>query len=158
MYGISSRSSRIVRDNGFGLVHNEPATDETLPEASATSTKADPDGAKIHIIGLRVESSAQPANYDENGVPELMSATSVKFRFFGSGFSTRTIVTLTEVKSKYGRACILPATGTFRVEKDSVTTNSMIVEMQVPKGKTSYYFCTKNAEDDITTADVSGHR
>lgn len=158
MSGISSRSSRIVRDNGFGLVHNEPATNEKLPEASATAAKADPAGADIRIIGLRVESSAQPANYDDNGVPELMSATPVRFRFFGSGFSSRTIVTLTEVKSIYGRACILPATGTFRVEEGSVKANTMIVEMQVPKGKTSYYFCTKNAEDDITTADVSGNR
>lgn len=128
---------------------------EQLPEASATKAKERDAGTDIFIVGLRVESSAQHVEYDDHGVPELMSETLVRFRFFGSGFSNRTVVTLTEVKNKYGGSCILPAAGQFRVEEGSVAEHTMVVEMLVPKGKTGYYFCTKNLEVDNEQGQVS---
>lgn len=136
------------RRDVFGSVKNEPT--------SVAPTTIDPRiGADIRIDGLRVESSDRQANYDDDGVPELMSATPVRFRFFGAGFSTRTVVTLTEVKNNHGGSCILPASGQFRVQENSVQPHTMVVEMLVPRGKSSYYFCTKNLEEDNATSEVS---
>lgn len=102
----------------------------------------------IRVDGIRVETSDREATYTDGGVPELMSYTKVVFRFFGTGFSEKTIVTLTEVKNIYGGSCILPATGQFGVVSGSIAAHTMLVEMMMPKGAAFFYFCTKNAEAD----------
>lgn len=104
----------------------------------------------IRVVGIRVETSDREATYTDGGVPELMAYTKVVFRFFGSGFSEKTLVTLTEVKNIYGGSCILPATGQFPIVPGSVSGQTMLVEMLMPKGQGYFYFCTKNAEADGT--------
>lgn len=68
------------------------------------------------------------------------------FRLFGSGFSERTVVTFTEEIGVYGGSCQLPSSGQFRVIKDSVALDTVLVETFMPKGTTDFYFCTKEAE------------
>lgn len=139
-------------------MQNEPQhenNNEPLPEASSSVlSKAYRIGSAIRIDGLRVESADRDPNYDEDGVPEIMSETRVRFRFFGEGFSNRTVVTLTEVKNVYGGSCILPASGQYRVQEGSIEGRTMVVEMMVPRGKTNFYFCTKNKEEDSETSEV----
>lgn len=145
---LSISSIRDVRSDDFQLVHNEPSAAPSATPSLAVPLQL---GPIIRIDGMRVEHSASAATYTEDGVPELMGHTAVTFRFFGSGFSNRTIVTLTEVASVYGGACIQPASGQFRVQPGSLVGNTMLVEMLMPKGKTFFYFCSKNAEDDSSS-------
>lgn len=100
----------------------------------------------IRIIGLRLESSESEAGYTDDGVPELMSSKMATFRLFGHGFSERTVVTFTEEIGVYGGSCQLPSSGQFRVIKDSVQRDTVLVETFMPKGSTDFYFCTKEAE------------
>lgn len=138
-------------------MHNQPQTDveHSSPLLVNATAEVDKVGTNIRIDGLRVESSDREPNYDENGVPEIMSDTRVRFRFFGEGFTNRTIVTLTEVSNVYRGSCILPASGQYRVQEGSAMGHTMVVEMMVPRGKTSFYFCTKNKEDDSETSEVN---
>lgn len=145
----SWRSKRASVD--FSTVHNEPKSKnpESAQELASASKPTEKDAAGdnvIHVIGIRVETSEREATYTDGGVPELMAYTKVLFRFFGSGFSEKTIVTLTEEERFYGGSCILPATGQFSVVSGSVTGQTMLVEMMMPKGASFFYFCTKNAE------------
>lgn len=152
---FNSRSARNARD-GFDKVHNEPRHNtEQLPDASSIASKSSQIGLDIRIDGLRVESADREPNYDEDGVPEIMSDTRVRFRFFGSGFSNRTVVTLTEEKNVRGGSCMMTASGQYRALENSVESHTMVVDMVVPRGKTNFFFCTKNKEEDSGTTEVS---
>lgn len=100
----------------------------------------------IRIIGLRLESSESPPTYTADGVPELMSNTKATFRLFGYGFTEQTVVTFTEENGAYRGSCQLPSSGQFRVIKDSVESDTVLVETTMPKGVNDFYFCTKEAE------------
>lgn len=104
--------------------------------------------APIRIDGVRVETSDRDASYTDEGVPELMSFTKVVFRLFGTGFTEKTVITITEVKNQYGGPCILPAAGQFRAIAGSIGRNTMLVEILMPKSDTYFYFCTKTAEEE----------
>lgn len=147
---FSSWRSKRASGDDFTTVHNEPKkSQESGKELSSASKPVEKDAAgdnDIRIDGIRIETSDREATFTDGGVPELMAYTKVVFRFFGSGFSERTLVTLTEVKHKYRGSCILPATGQFGVVPGSITEHTMLVEMMMPKGESYFYFCTKNAE------------
>lgn len=100
----------------------------------------------IRIIGIRLESSESSSGFTEDGVPELRSSEKATFRLFGFGFSERTVVTFTEERGVYGGSCQLPSSGQFRVIKDSVESDTVLVEVFMPKGTTDFFFCTKEAE------------
>lgn len=134
-------------------MHNEPAAESEVADAKAPTTLPTSDSAAqqpstIRIDGVRVETSDHEATYTEDGVPELMGGTKVTFRFFGSGFTERTVITLTEESTVRGGGCIQPASGQFRVLPGSLQGNTMLVEIMMPRGKTFFYFCTKDAEAD----------
>lgn len=139
-------------------MHNEPADESTIhtDDSTTTSHNSRPTvgrrTAAIRIDGVRVEGSDHEVTYTDDGVPELMGGTRVTFRLFGSGFSNRTVVTLTEESTVYGGGCIQPSSGQFRVQSASLERNTMLVEMTMPRGKTYFYFCTKNAEEDSQLA------
>lgn len=111
--------------------------DETVPKQFTPN---------IRIIGLRLESSESSAGFTDDGVPELLSSKMATFRLFGFGFSERTVVTFTEEIGVYGGSCQLPSSGQFRVIKDSLELDTVLVETFMPKGTTDFYFCTKVAE------------
>lgn len=100
----------------------------------------------IRIIGLRLESSESTATYTDDGIPELLSSKMATFRLFGHGFTERTVVTFTEEVGIYGGSCQLPSSGQFRVIKESLEVDTVLVETFMPKGSTDFYFCTKEAE------------
>lgn len=134
------RTSRDTSAN-FKSVHNDRPPDETtVPQPFSLVPP------NIRIIGLRLESSETPATYTEDGVPELMSSKKATFRLFGFGFSERTVITFTEEVGVYRGSCQLPSSGQFRVIKDSVEPDTVLVETVMPKGSTDFYFCTKEAE------------
>lgn len=101
-----------------------------------------------------MESSESAPGFTDDGVPELLSAKMATFRLFGFGFSERTVVTFTEEIGVFGGSCQLPSSGQFRVKKDSVEDDTVLVETFMPKGSTDFYFCTKEAE--LTGGHVSG--
>lgn len=115
-------------------------SDTTVPKQLTLDTE------NIRIIGLRLESSESTATYTDDGVPELLSSKLATFRLFGVGFSERTVVTFTEEVGIYGGSCQLPSSGQFRVKKESLQPDTVLVETYMPKGTTDFYFCTKQAE------------
>lgn len=145
---------RTIRNTNFKSVHNDRLPDDRLP---ALPVDRLPDETTVpkhitlvppntRIIGLRLESSEVPPTFTEDGVPELLSSKSATFRLFGYGFSERTVVTFTEEVGVYGGSCQLPSSGQFRVIKDSVEADTVLVETYMPKGTTDFFFCTKEAE------------
>lgn len=149
---MTKTRSRIPRSAEFTAVHNEPKqqpeSDELHAAPKIAAAAATPNTAPIRIDGLRVETSDRDASYTEEGVPELMSFTKAVFRLFGTGFTEKTVVTITEVKNQYGGPCILPAAGQFRAIAGTVDRNTMLVEILMPKSDTYFYFCTKMAEEE----------
>ncbi|KAJ6633528.1 Unextended protein, partial [Pseudolycoriella hygida] len=138
---VNKSFQRTIRDTNFISVRNDRIPDEiTIPKEITLATPS------TRIIGLRLESSEMPPTFTEDGVPELMSARKATFRLFGVGFSERTVITFTEEAGIYGGACQLPASGQFRVIRDSVEPDTVLVETLIPKGSSDFFFCTKEAE------------
>lgn len=140
---VTKSFQRTIRDasTNFKSVHND-----RLPEDTSVPKEITLFTPNIRIIGLRLESSDSDPTFTEDGVPELQSTQKATFRLFGHGFSERTVVTFTEEAGVYGGSCQLPSSGQFRVIKDSVEADTVLVETVMPKGSTDFYFCTKEAE------------
>lgn len=117
-----------------------------MPEETSVPKEITLFTPNIRIIGLRLESSESDPTFTEDGVPELLSGQKATFRLFGHGFSERTVITFTEESGIYGGSCQLPSSGQFRVIKESVEADTVLVETTMPRGSTDFYFCTKEAE------------
>lgn len=97
---------------------------------------------------MRVESSDKGVDYDEENIVELITHTKVRLRIFGCGFTDHTVITFTKQINDRNGACLLPASGQFKVEIDSLQEYTALVDIIVPSADlTPYYFCVKNAED-----------
>lgn len=102
----------------------------------------------IRIDGMRVEWSEKDVDYSDEFVPDFIGRTKVTLRLFGSGFTDRMMITFTEQTNDYGGACLLPASGQFRVRKETLREHTVLVDIVAPTASsTFFYFCTKNADD-----------
>lgn len=69
---------------------------------------------------------------------------------FGCGFREQTIITLTTEVNEPNGACLLPASGQFRVLTENLEEYTALVDIVAPIAfATPYYFCIKNAEDAL---------
>lgn len=141
IFSIHFSSQRTIRNTDFKSVQNNRMLGDTSVHKQFTLVPPN-----IRIIGLRLENSESTAKYTDDGVPELLSSKMATFRLFGFGFSERTVVTFTEEVGVYGGSCQLPSSGQFRVIKESLQPDTVLVETYMPKGTTNFYFCTKEAE------------
>lgn len=96
------------------------------------------------ILGLRVEHADKEPSLDD-GVPSVLSHSSVTLRLFGTGLTENTVVVFTHETNVYGGSCLVPVTNKFKINKGSVTEYSALVDMELPLGTSGKYFyiCAK---------------
>lgn len=105
---------------------------------------------EIRIDGMRVESADKTVEYDDDNIPELIARTKARIRLFGCGFTDQTVITFTKEINDRNGACLLPASGQFRVSDEQLLEYTVVVDIIVPNAdSTPYYFCIKNAEDSL---------
>lgn len=105
---------------------------------------------EIRIDGMRIESSDKAVEYDDDNIPELITRTNARLRLFGCGFTHQTVITFTKQVNDREGACLLPASGQFRVISTGLLEYTALVDIVVPNAdQTPYYFCVKNAEDSF---------
>lgn len=105
---------------------------------------------EIRIDGMRVVSTDKSIEYDDENIPELIARTKARLRIFGCGFTDHTVVTFTKQMNDRNGACLLPASGQFKVESDGLLEYTATVDIVVPVAEsTPYYFCVKNAEEEM---------
>lgn len=122
------------------------------PVIQSTTVKSDNKcrAGEIRVDGMRVESADQSVHYDDENVPELITRTNAKLRLFGCGFTDQTVITFTKQMNDKNGACLLPASGQFKVETEGLLEYTAVVKIVVPNAdQSSYYFCVKNAEDSM---------
>lgn len=105
---------------------------------------------EIRIDGMRVLSADKSIEYDDENIPELIARTNARLRLFGCGFTDQTVITFTKQMNDRNGACLLPASGQFKVESYGLLEYTAIVDIVVPVAEpTPYYLCVKNAEDSL---------
>lgn len=105
----------------------------------------------LRIDGMRVESADKSIEFDDDNVPDLITRTNARLRLFGCGFTEQTVITLTKQVNDRDGACLLPASGQFKVLTRDLYETTALVDIVVPAADlTPYFFCVKNAEDVIT--------
>lgn len=139
------RSSRIIRD----VANTAANTDSFTSDNNKKKLAATENDGKIRIYGVRIEGSDKKPESTDDGVPELMVDTKVTLRLFGYNFKKDMYITLTEERHNYDVPCVLPATGQFKVKDNSVGSNTVLVDIIMPKGTTFFYLCAKNADDVV---------
>lgn len=103
---------------------------------------------EIRVDGMRVVRSDKTVEYDDEDIPELITRTNARIRIFGCGFTDHTVITFTRQTNERNGACLLPASGQFKVESVGLLEYTAIVDIVVPAAeKSPYYLCVKNAED-----------
>lgn len=124
--------------------------DRRNPPIIATTVRSDNKcrAGEIRIDGMRVESSDKSVEYDDDNIPELITRAKARLRLFGCGFTDQTVITFTQQVNDRNGACLLPASGKFKVQTDGLLEYTAVVDIVVPNAdETPYYFCVKNAED-----------
>lgn len=59
----------------------------------------------LFIEGLRVESADKEPTYNEEGIPEILVGTNAVIRLFGTGLTTDTVITFTDVLAERDTIC-----------------------------------------------------
>lgn len=100
---------------------------------------------------MRIEASDKEPSYsDIDHVPDLTTRTKATIRLFGCGFTEQTTITFTQQANDRNGACLLPASGQFKVRNEGLLEYTALVDIVVPNPEKSFfYFCVKNAEDVI---------
>lgn len=131
---------------------NQFNRDRRNPPFVATTVRSDNKcrSGEIRIDGMRVEASDKTVEYDDENIPELITNTNVRLRLFGCGFTDQTIIAFTKQVNDRDGACLLPASGQFKVASEGLLEYTAVVDIVVPNAdQTLYYFCVKNAEDSV---------
>lgn len=126
--------------------------DRRNPPAVATTVRSDNKcrTGEIRIDGMRIESADKSVGYDDENIAELITRTNARLRLFGCGFTEQTVITFTKQINDRNGACLLPASGQFKVNSDDLLEYTATVDIIVPNADpTPYYFCVKNAEDSL---------
>lgn len=126
--------------------------DRRNPPITATTVRSDNKcrAGEIRIDGMRVESADKSVEYDDDNIPELISRTNARIRIFGCGFTDQTVITFTKQNNERSGACLLPASGQFKVSDEGLLEYTAVVDIVVPNPESApYYFCVKNAEDSV---------
>jgi metal transporter CNNM len=107
------------------------------PEIHAI-VKREADKTPVKIIGLNIiEAEKEPQL--ENGIPIVKAGTSVKIRFFGSGFSNATKLGLTTEALAYGEKCHKIITDIIEVQ--GTNESNVVVEFKLPEESLTLFVC-----------------
>lgn len=102
---------------------------------------------RLQIKGFRIEQSDKDPKHGDDNVPELQQGTNALLRLFGTGITDQTTIIFTEEKNEYGGPCQVTITESFHVIRESVTGESALVQVKLPKVGGSLYFCARQAEN-----------
>lgn len=104
---------------------------------------------EIRIDGIRVESGSK-VSYDDDNIPDFSTRTNARLRLFGCGFTDHTVITFTQQVNDREGACLLPASGQFKVISQDLLEYTALVDIVIPNAEaTPYYICVKNAEEGM---------
>lgn len=126
--------------------------DRRNPSVVPTTVRSDNKcrAKEIRIDGMRVETADKLVEYDDENIPQLITRTNARLRLFGCGFTDQTVITFTRQVNDREGACLLPASGQFKVISNGLLEYTALVDIIVPNAEvTPYYFCVKNAEDSV---------
>lgn len=129
---------------------NQFNRDRRNPPFETTHSDNKCPSGEIRVDGIRIETSDKEVDYDENNVPDLITKTGARLRLFGCGFTEQTVITFTQQINERNGACLLPASGQFKVLADGLLEYTALVDIRVPVSDGGvYYICIKNAEDIV---------
>ncbi|CAG5075991.1 Similar to Cnnm2: Metal transporter CNNM2 (Mus musculus) [Cotesia congregata] len=111
-----------------------------LPSVGQPLIPANGDAEKLHIYGLRLEGEQEEQEF-ANGVPKVVGETLVTIRIFGSGITTDTVISFTDIPQNRGEICDKIKSQEFIVEK--VDNFTAIISGMLPLGS-PFYICAKS--------------
>lgn len=104
----------------------------------------------LHIDGFRVEhADKDPTLVD--GVSEVKTGTHVLLRLYGSGITSRTVITFTKDMYEVGGKCDLTSLHLFKALDGSVSERSALFEINF-ENDGLYFICAKNTNLNKTLA------
>lgn len=96
----------------------------------------------LHIDGFRVEHADKDPTLDD-GVSVVKTGTKVLLRLFGSGITSRTVITFTRNEYEVGGKCELTTAHLHKVVDGSVSERSALFEINF-ENDGLYFICAKN--------------
>ena len=72
-------------------------------------------GAKIRIIGFRLEDASSGTEIGDEGIPNILANSEFSLRLFGDNLNENVSISFTQHKEKYGTPCEHRSTGSFSV-------------------------------------------
>ncbi|KAH0555068.1 hypothetical protein KQX54_015063 [Cotesia glomerata] len=123
-----------------GIAGEIPRRKRDLPSVGQPLIPANGDAEKLHIYGLRLEGEQEEQEF-ANGVPKVVGETLVTIRIFGSGITTDTVISFTDIPQNRGEICDKIKSQEFIVEK--VENFTAIISGMLPLGS-PFYICAKS--------------
>lgn len=104
----------------------------------------------LHIDGFRVEHADKDPTLDD-GVSVVKTGTQVLLRLYGSGISSRTVITFTKEMYEAGGKCELTTAHLYKVVDGSLSERSALFEINF-ENDGLYFICAKNMNLNKTLA------
>ncbi|XP_056636356.1 unextended protein [Diorhabda sublineata] len=104
----------------------------------------------LRVLGLRLEHAYKEPEFEEGGIPSLLSNHDHVFRIFGVGFTESTLITFTANKED----CYIPVGGNvFQIQNGTFSPDSFQIIVNLPPsiGDEPYYICAKDGATDLDT-------
>ncbi|XP_044258236.1 unextended protein isoform X2 [Tribolium madens] len=104
----------------------------------------------LQVMGLRLEVHEKEAEYDEDGVPEVLADTEHVIRIFGANFVKTMFITFTDRKTTSDRSCQFPKSPReFPVIKGSFSSVTSRFKIKLPPmgDAETLYICAKESND-----------
>ncbi|RZB41011.1 metal transporter CNNM4, partial [Asbolus verrucosus] len=97
----------------------------------------------LRVLGFRLEAHYKDAEYDEDGIPEVLAGAEHTIRIFGFGFVEDMVVTFTSEKGYHEDLCDFPAVKGFPILKESFSPNTAKLNIKLPTKENVdvYYIC-----------------
>ncbi|XP_055614277.1 uncharacterized protein LOC129760646, partial [Uranotaenia lowii] len=130
---------------------NTASNRDSDDERDEAKSKAEKEAARSLVInGIRVEHADKEPLVDDDGVPTVLSYSSVTLRLFGLGLTEDTVVVFTHESNTFGGSCLVPATNKYRIAKGSISSYSALVHLEFPATSAAKYFyiCAKYESND----------
>ncbi|XP_028131005.1 unextended protein [Diabrotica virgifera virgifera] len=98
------------------------------------------------VLGLRLEKAYKEPEFDEDGVPELLSNHDQVFRIFGENLTPRTLISFTAKAND----CVIIVGDIFHIDNSTLSPTSARVTINLPASSSGepYYLCAKDGADD----------
>ncbi|EEZ98477.1 unextended protein [Tribolium castaneum] len=107
---------------------------------------------ELQIMGLRLEVHEKEAEYDEDGIPEVLAEAEHTIRIFGINFAKSMVVTFTDRKSTPDRSCQFPKSPReFPLIKGSFSSVTGRIKIKLPAmgDADTLYICAKETNSSF---------